>query len=345
MEGRPGAPPSPIPTATGRGVSPAWTGTSPTRSPAMTNCPPTDREWNVYKVGVAPAPEVVIHHCDPREPCPAPNVVYVLGGPGAGKGTMCELAEIQLGWTHLSTGDLLRAEQETGGPTTGVIREYIAAGKLVPNEIVVRLLRDAMERTTRTTGKRNFLLDGFPPIALQPGCVVRSVRQGGGASHHAVFRMSLRGTRTAHHGRARYSGRADDNVEAMRARFDTFKAETLPTVELFRSKGKCVEIDTSQDREAVYAPRSRSARRVHRAASDGSAAHREGRDPPRPEALPEGRLSRCRELTTATDDASSSAGSHRVGDRLPVRRPAQGVQRTRPLGAPATCGNARAGRS
>jgi UMP-CMP kinase len=54
-------------------------------------------------------------------------------------------------------------------------------------------------------------------------------------------------------GRARYSGRADDNVEAMRARFDTFKAETLPTVELFRSKGKCVEIDTRQDREAVYA--------------------------------------------------------------------------------------------
>jgi hypothetical protein len=78
--------------------------------------------------------------------------VFVLGGPGAGKGTMCELAEIRLGWTHLSTVDLLHAEQEAGGPTTEVIREYIAAGKLVPNEIVVRLLKDAMERITRTTG-------------------------------------------------------------------------------------------------------------------------------------------------------------------------------------------------
>ncbi|MDZ7826929.1 MAG: nucleoside monophosphate kinase [Gammaproteobacteria bacterium] len=38
--------------------------------------------------------------------------MFVLGGPGAGKGTMCELAQIQLGWTHLSTGDLLRAEHE-----------------------------------------------------------------------------------------------------------------------------------------------------------------------------------------------------------------------------------------
>lgn len=110
--------------------------------------PPTDREWNVYKMGVAPAPGIEIHYVDPRQPCPEPNVVFVLGGPGAGKGTMCELAEIQLDWTHLSTGDLLRAEQEAGGPTTKIIKEYIAAGKLVPNEIVVRLLKDAMERTT-----------------------------------------------------------------------------------------------------------------------------------------------------------------------------------------------------
>jgi hypothetical protein len=124
--------------------------------------PPTDRPWNVYKMGVVPAPKVEIFHVDPRELCPPPNVMFVLGGPGAGKGTMCELAEIQLGWTHLSTGDLLRAEQHAGGPATEIIREYIEAGKLVPNAIVVRLLKDAMERTTRTTGKRNFLIDGFP---------------------------------------------------------------------------------------------------------------------------------------------------------------------------------------
>ena len=48
--------------------------------------PPTDREWHVYKKGVAPAPKVVLHYFDPRQPCPKPNVVFVLGGPGAGKG-------------------------------------------------------------------------------------------------------------------------------------------------------------------------------------------------------------------------------------------------------------------
>ena len=126
------------------------------------NLPPTDREWHVYKKGVAPAPNVVLHHCDPRQPCPDPNVVFVLGGPGTGKGTMCELAESQLGWTHLSTGALLRTEREAGGPTAAIIEKYVTAGQLVPNDIVVTLLKGAMENITRSTGKTNFLLDGFP---------------------------------------------------------------------------------------------------------------------------------------------------------------------------------------
>jgi len=46
---------------------------------------------------------------------------------------MCELAKEQLGWTHLSTGDLLREERQKGGPTAVTIEEFITAGKLVPN--------------------------------------------------------------------------------------------------------------------------------------------------------------------------------------------------------------------
>jgi UMP-CMP kinase len=176
----------------------------------------------------------------------------VLGGPGAGKGTMCELAEIQLGWTHLSTGDLLRAEQEAGGPTTETIKEYIAAGKLVPNEIVVRLLKDAMEKTTRTTGKRNFLLDGFPRSLSNLEAWYEVFGREEELPTMLYFECPFEVLERRIMGRAKYSGRADDNVEAMKARFDTFKAETLPTVELFKSKDKCVELDTSQDRSTVY---------------------------------------------------------------------------------------------
>lgn len=215
--------------------------------------PPADREWNVYKMGVAPAPKVIIHYCDPRKPCPEPNIVFVLGGPGAGKGTMCEIAEIQLGWTHLSTGNLLRAEQQEGGPTAEIIKGYIAAGKLAPNEIVVRLLKNAMEKTTRTTGKINFLIDGFPRSLSNLEAWYEVFGREMKLPSMLYLECPFEVLEQRILGRAKYSGRADDNIEAMKHRFDTFKAETLPTVELFKSKDKCVEIDTSQNREAVYA--------------------------------------------------------------------------------------------
>ena len=214
--------------------------------------PPTDREWNVYKMGVAPAPKVVLHYYDPRQPCPKPNVVFVLGGPGTGKGTMCELAETQLGWTHLSTGELLRAERQVGGPSADIIEECLAAGKLAPNEIVVTLLKNAMENATRTTGKNNFLLDGFPRSLANLegwyeifGREIKLPKMLYLECPYAILEQRILG-------RANFTGRSDDNVESIKLRFDTFKAETLPTVELFRSKNLCVEIDTSQDRQTVY---------------------------------------------------------------------------------------------
>ena len=214
--------------------------------------PPTKQPWHVYKKGVAPAPTVVVHHYDPRESCPPPNVVFVIGGPGSGKGTMCELAEEQLGWHHLSTGDLLRAEVQSGGSNAATIEKLTTDGELVPNEIVIELMKNAMEHLTRTTGKNNFLLDGFPrslnnmegwydifghdfplPTMLYFEC-----------PYDVLEKRIL--------DRAKYSDRSDDNVETMKLRFDTFKVETLPTVEFFKSKNKCVDIDTSADRQSVY---------------------------------------------------------------------------------------------
>ncbi len=165
---------------------------------------------------------------------------------------MCELSESQLGWTHLSTGDLLRAAREAGGPTAANIDEFIAAGKLVPNEITMPLLKDAMENTARTTGRNNFLLDGFP----------RSLNNLEG--WHQIFDRETELPKMLYFecpyevlekrilGRANFTGRIDDNIESIKLRYDTFKEETLPTVELFKSKNKCVEIDTSQDRQTVY---------------------------------------------------------------------------------------------
>lgn len=214
--------------------------------------PPTDREWEVYKKGIAPAPKVVLHHCDPRLPCPTPNVVFVLGGPGTGKGTMCELAESQLGWTHLSIGELLRKACEAGGASAEIIQAHMAAGELVPNEITVTLLKDAMEQTTRTTGRTNFLLDGFPRSTAN----LAAWNELFGAELELPTMLFLECPYEVLEarilGRAKFTGRSDDNIASIKLRVETFKAETLPIVDQFRRENKCVDIDTSQERQAVY---------------------------------------------------------------------------------------------
>ncbi len=214
--------------------------------------PPMDREWNVYKKGVAPAPKIVVHHFDPRLPCPKPNVVFVVGGPGSGKGTMCEIAELQLGWVHLSVGELLRAERDKGSAVASVIRESITAGRLVPDEIVVALLKDEMERLIRRTGKTNFLIDGFPRSESNLETWEKNFDPDAELPRIFYFECLFPVLEKRILARAKYTGRSDDNLKSIKLRFDTFTAETLPVIEFFKSKNRCVEIDASQARQVVY---------------------------------------------------------------------------------------------
>lgn len=91
------------------------------------------------------------------------SVIFVLGGPGAGKGTQCALLVRDYGFLHLSAGDLLRAEQDRPNSQFGsMIREKIREGKIVPMEVTVQLLENAMEEAIRDRGgKGSFLIDGW----------------------------------------------------------------------------------------------------------------------------------------------------------------------------------------
>ena len=86
-------------------------------------------------------------------------VIFVLGGPGAGKGTQCANLVRDYGFTHLSAGDLLRAEQDREGSEFGnMIKDNIRDGKIVPMEVTVQLLENAMMDVNK--GKGRFLIDG-----------------------------------------------------------------------------------------------------------------------------------------------------------------------------------------
>jgi UMP-CMP kinase len=86
----------------------------------------------------------------------------MVGGPGTGKGTQCAKLVKDWDFIHLSAGDLLRAEQQREGSQYGeLIKKFIQEGEIVPMEITVGLLQNAMQENVRKD-RRKFLIDGFP---------------------------------------------------------------------------------------------------------------------------------------------------------------------------------------
>jgi len=91
--------------------------------------------------------------------CAAVSRVMISGAPASGKGTQCELLSEAFSLTHISAGDLLRAEVSTGTANGLKAKEFMDAGKLVPNDIVVTMVKDRLKQPDAVAG---WLLDGYP---------------------------------------------------------------------------------------------------------------------------------------------------------------------------------------
>ena len=125
-----------------------------------------------------------------------------------------------------------------------MIEEYITAGKIVPVKITVKLLQKAMDDVIKTTGKVNFLIDGFPrSLENWNGYKeVFGIKDDSEMPTMLFFECPLPVLEARILKRAKYSGRSDDNVESLRKRFNTYKEETMPTVDIFR---KAVNVSKS----------------------------------------------------------------------------------------------------
>lgn len=180
-----------------------------------------------------------------------PQVIFVLGGPGAGKGTVCQRIVEEYGCVHLSAGDLLRAERKTGSEVAELINNYIQEGKIVPVEITVNLIQNAINEKM-AMGKRVFLVDGFP----------RNLDNLDGYQRVCGATMDLRfvlwldcpekvmESRLLERGKT--SGRVDDNAAAIIKRFHTYQQESMPIIERFRSEGKVQHILSDTSKEEVF---------------------------------------------------------------------------------------------
>ncbi len=177
------------------------------------------------------------------------KIVLVLGGPGSGKGTNCARIVKDFGYVHLSAGDLLREERKSGSDTAKLIEDRIKNGLIVPSEITVGLLMQAMERSTHSN---KFLIDGFPrdmgnqtllEEIMAKDCEVQFLLFLDCPEEEMVTRLLKRGET---------SGRSDDNIESIRKRLQTYSAQTMPIVELYRQRSLIREFNSNRDEEAVY---------------------------------------------------------------------------------------------
>lgn len=182
------------------------------------------------------------------------TVVFVLGGPGAGKGTQCARLVQQHGFTHLSAGDLLRAEQERPGSQFGdLIRNYIKDGLIVPMEVTVQLLENAMTEVMRNKSAANkgrFLIDGFPRKMDQARRFEEAVCP---AKLVLFYDCNERVMQERLLERGKTSGRADDNAESIRKRFRTFVETSMPVVDYYDKQGRVVKIDATVAPDKVFA--------------------------------------------------------------------------------------------
>jgi len=181
-----------------------------------------------------------------------PNIVFVLGGPGAGKGTQCEKIVSQFGYRHLSAGDLLREERQQPGSKFGeLIEDYIRNGKIVPVEITCNLIEQAMKSSGDGTNK--FLIDGFP--RNQNNMEGWEKEMGGKVNLRFVLFFDCPQEtctdRCLSRGQAG-SGRADDNMESLKKRFDTYLNDTMPIIKHYDALNLVRRIDATRNAEEVF---------------------------------------------------------------------------------------------
>ncbi len=205
------------------------------------------------------------------------NIIVLVGAPGAGKGTQARLIQERLKLPQISTGDILRARAETGDPLGQEIRSIQAAGKLAPDDLVIRVVQ---ERTAGEDCKDGYVLDGFPrtlaqaamleqlakrqlmpivAIAIDVPLDVLEKRTTGrrscpvcGEIYNMYFKPPQSDETCDRDKGVKLIIRADDTVEKVRVRLQTYERETQPLLAYYAQSNRLQRVDGTRDRVTIY---------------------------------------------------------------------------------------------
>lgn len=161
--------------------------------------------------------------------------ILLLGAPGAGKGTQGALLAGRLGLPKITTGDLLRAAVAAGTPLGREAKRYMEQGKLVPDAVVLGLIKDELDAPRAKDGA---IFDGFPRTAAQAELVDRTLAERGQRLSHVLL-LDVSDDELVRRlaGRAGTEGRADDTPETVRTRLEVYRRETAPLVAHYAQRG------------------------------------------------------------------------------------------------------------
>ena len=198
------------------------------------------------------------------------NIIF-LGPPGAGKGTQAQKVCSALNIPQISTGDILRRDMKEQTPTGVKAKAYIDAGKLVPDEVIIDIVKDRLAQSDCAGG---YILDGFPRTvpqaeALEGIAAIDAVIELDVADEKLIERLSgrrvcLKCGATYHvsrlNGETKCAAcgdtliqRDDDKAETVLNRLTVYHNQTAPLVDFYQKRGMLKVIDGAQDMDTIFA--------------------------------------------------------------------------------------------